>query len=167
MEPASGRRFFVTMAVDRYQHLPDDGQLKRPSTDAERVGDLLSASRYRRALPGLGEYSTVEHVKTQLSGWSKDVGLGQDDSVVFYYAGHGVVEDRDRHYLMCWSSDEKDPATTALPTEDLIRILTRTGLRNLLVILDTCYGGAGAADGAQLVLRTIARKFDDAGSGGV
>jgi hypothetical protein len=72
---------------------------------------------------------------------------------------------------MCWSSDEHDPATTALPTEDLIRILTRiltrTGLRNLLVILDTCYGGAGAADGAQLVLRTIARKFDDAGSGGV
>lgn len=167
MELASGRRFFVTMAVDRYQHLPDDGQLERPSTDAERIGVLLSASRYRRALPGLGGYSTVEHVKTQLSGWSKDVGLGQDDAVVFYYAGHGVVEDRDRHYLMCWSSDEDDPATTALPTEDLIRILTRTGLRNLLVILDTCYGGAGAADGAQLVLRTIARKFDDAGSSGV
>lgn len=167
MELASARRFFVTMAVDRYLYAPEDGQLKRSATDAERIGALLSVSRYRQALPGLGGYSTVEHVKTQLSGWSKDVGLGQDDALVFYYAGHGVVEDRDRHYLMCWSSDEGDPATTALPTEDLIRILTRTGLRNLLVILDTCYGGAGAADGAQLVLRTIARKFDDAGSCGV
>ncbi|MGB6161953.1 MAG: caspase family protein [Pseudonocardiaceae bacterium] len=167
MEPVSGRRFLVTMAVDRYQHLPEEGQLKWPSMDGERIGALLSASRYRRVLTGLGGYSTVEHVKTQLSGWSKDVGLGQDDAIVFYYAGHGVVEDRDRHYLMCWSSDEDDPATTALPTEDLIRILTRTGLRNLLVILDTCYGGAGAADGAQLVLRTIARKFNDVGSGGV
>ncbi|WP_410659463.1 caspase family protein [Amycolatopsis sp. lyj-112] len=152
------------MAVDKYQHLPADGQLRRASMDAMRIAALLTPSGYLQALPGLGEYSAVEHVRTKLSDWSKDVELGGDDTVVFYYAGHGLVQERDRHYLMCWSSREDDPDATALPTEDLVRILTRTGLRNLLVVLDTCYGGVGAADGVQLVLRTLARRFDHTGS---
>lgn len=161
----TGRRFFVAMAVDRYRNLPENAQLARPSADAAEVGTVLAANRYQHVLPGLGEYSAVEHVRTSLSGWSRDVALGPDDSVVFYYAGHGVVADRDRHYLMCWASADDDLAASALATEDLIRILTGTGLRNLLVVLDTCYGGTGAADGARTVLRTIARRLD--GSGGV
>lgn len=115
----------------------------------------------------MGNYWTAEQVRSSLSGWSKDEGLGSDDVLIFYFAGHGVVEDRDRHYLMCWNSVEDDPAATALATEDLVRLLTRTGLRNLLIVLDTCYGGAGAADGAQVVLRTITRQLNTAGSGGV
>jgi WD40 repeat protein len=155
------------MAVGRYRNLPEDAQLDQPAADAARVATLLAGRNYQHVLLGLGEYSTVEHVRTSLSGWSRDVQLGDDDAVVFYFAGHGVVADRDRHYLMCWASDEDDPATSALATEDLIRILTRTGLRNLLVVLDTCYGGEGAADGARIVLRTIARRLDGVGSGGV
>lgn len=166
-EPRSRQRLFITMAVSRYRHLPEDAQLGNPSADAERISDLLSAFGYQQALRGMGNYWTAEHVRSSLSGWSKDAGLGPDDVLIFYFAGHGVVEDRDRHYLLCWDSVEDDPAATALATEDLVRLLTRTGLRNLLIVLDTCYGGAGAADGAQLVLRTITRQLNVAGSGGV
>jgi WD40 repeat protein len=95
------------------------------------------------------------------------VGEGDDDVLVFYFAGHGLTEDRDRHYLLCSDSRQDDTAATALPTEDIVRILARTGLRNLLLILDTCYAGAGAADSAQVVLRGIARRADGDGSSGV
>ncbi|MBP2330008.1 WD40 repeat protein [Kibdelosporangium banguiense] len=164
---AEGRRIFLGMAVDRYRELPEDGRLVRPSVDAASLAQLLCASGYEHALPGMGNYWTSEHVRLSLSEWLKDTKLGADDVVVFYFAGHGMVADRDRHYLMCWNSNEEDPASTALATEDLVRILTRTGLRNLLIVLDTCYGGAGAADGSQIVLRTLARQFNDNGPGGV
>ncbi|MFI7121837.1 caspase family protein [Amycolatopsis sp. NPDC049868] len=166
-EPVRGRRYFVSMAVNRHKELPPDEQLTRSSSDAECLADLLATFGYERALQGMGNYWTAEHVRSSLSGWSKDAALGADDVVVFYFAGHGLVADRDRHYLMCWDSSDDDPAATALATEDLVRILTRTGLRNLLVVLDTCYGGTGAADGAQLVLRTISRQLNNDGSGGV
>lgn len=166
-EPRAKRRFFVSMAVDRYRDLSDDSWLTRPSADVERLAIILASAGYRQALPGMGNYWTADHVRSSLSGWSKDVDLGPDDVVIFYFAGHGLVADRDRHYLMCWNSEADDPAATALATEDLVRILTRTGLRNLLMVLDTCYGGTAAADGAQVALRTIARQFTSTDSAGV
>ncbi|MBV8992848.1 MAG: caspase family protein, partial [Pseudonocardiales bacterium] len=155
------------MAVDRYQDLPDGSWLTRPSADAERLASLLAVANYWQALPGMGNYWTADHVRSSLSEWSKDVDLGPEDVVIFYFAGHGLVASRDRHYLMCWNSGADDPAATALATEDVVRILTRTGLRNLLVVLDTCYGGIAAADGAQVALRTIARQFTSVDSAGV
>ncbi|WP_165960959.1 caspase family protein [Actinocrispum wychmicini] len=154
------------MAVDRYPDSPDGG-LTRPSVDAERLASLLAPAGYDQELAGMGNYWTADQVRSSVSEWSKHVSLGPSDVVVFYFAGHGLVADRDRHYLMCWNSDADDPAATALATEDLVRILTRTGLRNLLMVLDTCYGGTAAADGAQVALRTIARQFTSTDSAGV
>jgi len=97
-----------------------------------------------------------------LSHWSRDVQFGPDDVVVFYFAGHALVEDRDRHYLLCWDSVEDDPTATALATEDVLRILVRSGIGNVLFVLDTCYGGAGLRDAVQVALRGIARRSSDA-----
>ncbi|WP_158854075.1 caspase family protein [Saccharothrix deserti] len=162
-----GRRFFISMAVEQYRGLPDGERLIRPTADAQQFSELLAPSTYRHVLPGMGNYWSASQVRSSLSGWSKDVDLGLEDVVVFYFAGHGTVADRDRHYLMCWDSEEDDPAATALATEDVVRILTRSGLRNLLVVLDTCYGGAAAADGAQVALRTIARQANSTATSGV
>ncbi|MET9834589.1 hypothetical protein ABZ078_36065 [Streptomyces sp. NPDC006385] len=84
--------------------------------------------------------------------------------VVVYFAGHGLVQDRDRHYLLCWDSHEDDPATTALATEDLVRILCRGDLRHLLLILDTCAAGAGSAEAAGVALQSIAYRHGGAGA---
>jgi Caspase domain len=162
----SGRRFLVTMAVDRYRYLDEADPLARPVRDAERVAGLLRPHGYEHAL-GIGNYWGAQQVRESLSHWSKDTGFGENDVLVFYFAGHGLVEDRDRHYLMCWDSSEDDPAATALATEDVVRILTRHGLRSLLLVLDTCYAGAGAADGARVVLRGIARRVGGGASSGV
>lgn len=164
---ATPRRFFISMAVDEYLDAQAESRLTRPSTDARLLAELLSSSGYQQVLQGMGNYWTADHVRTSLSDWSKHVGLGPDDVVVFYFAGHGLVADRDRHYLMCWNSSEDDPAATALATEDVLRILTRSGLRNLLMVLDTCYGGVAAADGAQVALRTIARQASHTETTGV
>ncbi|WP_032917052.1 caspase family protein [Streptomyces rimosus] len=153
-----GRRFFVGLGSGRYCHLAEEDQLPGVAADIAAMEELLQEFGYRRVLVGLGEYDGAEQIRRKLSHWSRDCELKADDVVVLYFAGHGVVEDRGRHYLLCWDSREDDLAATALATEDVVRILCHGRLRQLLVVLDTCAGGAGAADGAGVVLHTLAHQ---------
>ncbi|MFC8514488.1 caspase family protein [Streptomyces sp. NPDC057257] len=160
-----GRRFFLALGVGRYCHLPAHEQLVQVPEDVRAVRELFSGLGYQPFLPGLGEYDTAEQIRQKLRHWSTDAALTADDVVVLYFAGHGLVQDRDRHYLLCWDSPaDEDAATTALATEDLVRILCRGELRHLLLILDTCAGGAGGAEAAGLALQSIAYRHVGAGS---
>ncbi len=153
-----GRRFFIALGSGRYCHLPEEEQLPQVPGDVAAMTGLFEGFGYQAVLPGLGDYDGAEQIRQKLRHWSADTRLTPDDVVVVYFAGHGLVHDRDRHYLLCWDSQDDDPATTALATEDLVRILCRGELRHLLVVLDTCGGGAGSADAAGLALQSIAYR---------
>ncbi|MGQ4384932.1 caspase family protein [Streptomyces sp. SAS_270] len=159
-----GRRFFITLGMGRYAHLPADEQLLHVPTDVRAMRELMAGCGYQEVLPGLGEYDGAEQVRQKLRHWSTDAELARDDVVVVYFAGHGLVQDRDRHYLLCWDSQDADVATTALATEDLVRILCRGELRHLLLVLDTCAAGAGSADAAGIALQSIAYRHGGAGT---
>lgn len=160
------RRFFIALGSGRYCHLAADEQLHQVPADVGLMTALFESFGYRAVLPGLGEYDGAEQIRQKLRHWSADTCLSPDDVVVVYFAGHGLVQDRDRHYLMCWDSQAEDPATTALATEDLVRILCRGDLRHLLLILDTCAAGAGSADAAGVALQSIAYRHGGSGSAG-
>lgn len=162
-----GRRFFIALGSGRYRHLSEDDQLRSVPSDVRATRELFGGFGYESVLPGLGEYDGAEQIRQKLSHWSEDEALTSDDVVVVYFAGHGSVEERDRHYLFCWDSRDGDLATTALPTEDLVRILCRGNLRHLLLILDTCAGGAGGGEASAVALRTIAYRNADADSTGL
>lgn len=161
------RRYFIALGSGRYRHLPEEDQLSSVSTDVRATAALFASFGYESVLPGLGEYDGAEQIRQKLSHWSEDTGLTSDDVVVVYFAGHGSVAERDRHYLLCWDSRDEDLATTALATEDLVRILCRGSLRHLLLILDTCAAGAGGAEASAVALRTIAYRNAHADSTGL
>ncbi|AQU67120.1 caspase family protein [Streptomyces niveus] len=161
------RRYFIALGSGRYRHLPEDEQLLSVSKDVRATASLFASFGYEPVLPGLGEYDGAEQIRQKLSHWSEDTNLTSDDVVVVYFAGHGSVAERDRHYLLCWDSRDEDLATTALATEDLVRILCRGSLRHLLLILDTCAAGAGGAEASAVALRTIAYRNAHADSTGL
>ncbi|MFK8844339.1 caspase family protein [Streptomyces sp. Ac-502] len=99
-----GRRLFIALGSGRYCNLPEEDQLPVVATDIVAMTELLEEFGYRRVLAGLGEYDGAEQIRRKLSHWSRDCELTADDVVVLYFAGHGVVEDRGRHYLLCWDS---------------------------------------------------------------
>ncbi|MDT0269130.1 caspase family protein [Streptomyces sp. DSM 44915] len=159
-----GRRFFIGFGSGRYQRLGEDEQLPSVPADLRAMARLFDRLGYAAVLPGLGEYDGADQVRQKLRHWTTDAELTDDDVVVMYFAGHGSVEERDRHYLLCWDSDDTDLAATALATEDLVRIVCKGGLRHLLLILDTCAGGAGSAEAAALALQTIAYRNTGGGT---
>ncbi|MCX5379800.1 caspase family protein [Streptomyces sp. NBC_00091] len=143
------------MGTGRYCHLPPEDQLDSVPPDIRATASLFADFGYECVLSGLGEYDGAEQLRQKLSHWSADTKLSDDDVVVVYFAGHGAVEERDRHYLLCWDTRDTDLAATALATEDLVRILCKGGLRHLLLILDTCSAGAGTAEASAAALQTI------------
>lgn len=153
-----GRRFFITLGSGRYRNLALDEQLGCVSEDIRAATELFTGFGYQVVLPGLGEYDGADAIKQKLLHWSADMAPRGDDVVVLYFAGHGAVESHDRHYLLCWDSDPDNLAATALATEDLVRILGKGELRHLLVILDTCAGGAGSAEAAAIALQRLAYR---------
>nr|WP_272919712.1 caspase family protein [Streptomyces sp. SID4945] len=146
--------------------MPEPGQLPAVEDDLASAARLFTGLGYTQVLPGLGGYDSAEQIRRKLRHWCDDVRLGPDDILVVYFAGHGAAAGRDRHYLMCWDSEPRDPVGTALATEDLVRILCRDEPRRLLLLLDTCEGGAGAADAARHALRVLAHgQGGDTGEG--
>lgn len=162
MSQESGRRFFIGLGTGRYRNLPRSDQLPQVAPDIRAMREQWVGFGYAPVLLGLGEYDTAAQIREKLSLWCADTELTSSDVVVLYFAGHGVVEERDRHYLLCWDSRAEDCAATALPTEDLVRILCKTDLRHLLIVLDTCAGAAGTGDAAATALQTIAHRQSDA-----
>ena len=72
------------------------------------------------------------------------LGCDEDDVVVLYYTSH-ADEVGERHRV--WAGDTRDSVSDTLETAHLASLmLAGTPLRNVLIILDTCFAGKGGAE---------------------
>jgi vWA-MoxR associated protein C-terminal domain/Caspase domain len=146
--------------------------LMRVASDVEEVTRILTSESqgYQRVLSDqirLG--TTAQNIKTALSNWFGSGERQPSDCVVVYWAGHGDGGGSfDHHYLFTVDSDEQDLTSTAVKTSDLIECFfpgsaRRTYPQNILLILDTCYAGAGRAKISGALADLKSKK--DGGSG--
>ncbi|MFE2889581.1 caspase family protein [Streptomyces sp. NPDC059272] len=149
------RRLFYAAGAADYHLDRNLGPLEGVKEDLVRMTALFAAEltyEPRPQVPLLN--SRAEAVRRSLVS-QDDEPFTESDTVVVYYAGHGE-HIGDRHYLMCPDSDRARPTSTALPTEDLVRIFTERKVRRLLLIVDTCYAARGAADSVREVAQQVA-----------
>jgi hypothetical protein len=67
--------------------------------------------------------------------------LGEKDSLLVYYAGHGVVDkDTSRGYWLPVDADPDLP-TNWVPTTDLTDVIKAIQARHIMVVADSCYSG--------------------------
>ncbi|MGW5654494.1 caspase family protein [Streptomyces humi] len=149
------RRLFYALGAGNYHVDGRLGPLGGVEADLARMTELFTGQLgyvRRPATPFLDR--TAREVRTDLVA-QDDEPFTVDDTLVVYYTGHGE-HIRDRHYLMCPDSDRAKPTSTALPTEDLVRIFTERNARRLLLIVDTCQAAGGAADAIRQVAHQVA-----------
>jgi Caspase domain/WD domain, G-beta repeat len=149
-----GRRLLIAAGTAHFKELADR-DLPRVPEELERIAASFAALGYERQQAAL---SFNPESKQELEKLFADLKKESraEDLVVAYYTSHGE-RDEERFYLLAHNSALSDLDGTALPAEDLARALTKGSLASqVLLILDACYAGAGAAEFAQIANRLAA-----------
>lgn len=143
-----GRLIGVVVGVDAYRH-EDVARLQFAVRDAQTAATALTsaADRYYSGAdirPLLDDAATPEQI---LASLQEAVAAGrQGDTLIFYFAGHGVIDTDGRYYLMTSASSPDRLAETAVPWSRISPLLQRSKSR-VVVFLDSCHSGrAGQAE---------------------
>jgi WD40 repeat protein len=163
------RRFLIATATARYRHQPD---WDRPGLVQARqdIIDLFTQQLGYRQATDLRLDPTERELTETLRAFCRSPELREDDLVAVYIAGHGEVLDEldgGGHVLLTHDTDPDD-ITDALQTEHLARkMLLGTRVRNLLLMLDTCYSGQGNHELTATALTDIGYRWTASPGGGL
>ncbi|MFE0460452.1 SAV_2336 N-terminal domain-related protein [Kitasatospora sp. NPDC058965] len=150
--PGAGRRFLITIGVPRSR---DAGSADPAATDPgahgrtafDDPGDLArDVARVRAAFEGLGYLPVLpelaagpdsEAVLRSVDAWVDRAGLGPEDAVAVYFAGHAVVTPDGETTLLL--GDNLSGKAWGLTVAALHRAFAG-GIGGLMLLLDTCAG---------------------------
>lgn len=86
----------------------------------------------------------------------------ENDTLVFFFSGHGFAPKRGEMYLACRDFDPANPETTGISVNFLRDALMKCKAKSLLIFLDACHSGAfnedSGIDGKLLATELAARK---------
>ncbi len=156
------RNLAVIIGINNYSNsIPE---LETPVADAEELAKILQEHYQYEVLKLLNEKATLKELNALLQGFKQKtlhvpdqtVQIEEDDRLIFYFAGHGIVpadglENKDNlgGYLVPQDArgdillqKQIEINKILLPMQDLHDALTELPCRHLLVILDCCFAGA-------------------------
>src|SRR5215471_4040534 len=132
----------IVIGVSQYLELPQAQWLQYAHQDARSFADLLK-SRMVGVPPEnvkmlLNSEATTRNIKEVLGSWLRD-NSGPDDIVYVYFAGHGVVDDKQNEaYFVTYDTKPGEWYSTAYGMAELKRILGTLQYRHLVLITDAC-----------------------------
>ena len=137
--------------------------LRYSAVDCQGLGDALTEAA--REFPQkqviihhdfAAQTPTLETVRTSLS--EIILAAKPQDTVLFYFSGHGVLELQNQQVVLCLSDTQKDDLlNTALKVQELLQMLGSCAAHQQLVWLDACHSGS-------MTLRGSRGDFDAQGS---
>lgn len=141
------KKIGIVVGINEYQddRIPD---LDLAVSDADTVARLLKAFYgFDEVYPLFNEKANFENLRAFISDTLRKA--GSNDLVVFYFAGHGNqvtnIEDQDEGYLLpCdanLDSDSKNISMDYLRRQSLL-----SPAKDMLFIIDVCYGGLGIVE---------------------
>src|SRR5258705_4094884 len=141
-----GVRWALVVGVSQYRYLPPGAQLKFANRDAQDFAAFLGTAR-GGALPAANvrvltdEQATLAQVRSALDGWL--VQSAQPNDIVYvFFAGHGVLDDRDDGYFVAHDSDPQNLHATALSFQEVDGALSnRIKAGQVVLIADACHAG--------------------------
>lgn len=84
--------------------------------------------------------------------------LGKNTDVIFYYAGHGIPDERTKDAFLIPADGVGSNTETMYSLKKLYNGLADSGADNVMVFLDACFSGATRGDGMVVEARGVALK---------
>jgi WD40 repeat protein len=80
-------------------------------------------------------YSAIQSLAKKLKR------IPENDMVIVFFAGHGVLDENFDFRFGTWALDAMNPNTTAILYDDIHRLLDGISPRNKLLLIDACHSG--------------------------
>jgi hypothetical protein len=134
----------LVIGVESYRDLP---RVENARDDAKRVRDYLHDVV---DLPDdhiimlTDDKASLTDINKYVDAWLPRMARGAN-RLYFYFAGHGSPDvNTGAAHLVPWDGDPRFLKETAIDLGDLYRRLAQSGVREVVVMLDACFSGAGA-----------------------
>ncbi len=135
-----GNLYVISIGVSKYKDSRFD--LTYPSKDAtdiiNELGNNKSLFKQIFTIPLTDEDVTKENI-SKLQERLKNI--KPEDAVIFFIAGHGVLDDQFDYYFATHDMDFNDPKARGLSYDDLQQIIGSLKALKKLLIMDTCHSG--------------------------
>jgi hypothetical protein len=137
----------VVIGINHYDHLP---LLSGCVNDAQSVANTLEehydgTSNFLQPLLMVADSASTGISKSDIKNAARELFEDQSEVALFYFAGHGYLEDESSGYL-CGS--ECEAGDDGVLMADIMRMASKSPASNKVVILDSCHSGlAGNRDG--------------------
>jgi hypothetical protein len=164
----AAQRKALVVGISDYTSLQ---QLDFCKNDGTEVYDVLSSLRYdiSRKNKLVGEVKG-ETLRDAIYDFFDDRRNSLDDTLVFYYSGHGVPDVDGEMYLASSDTDPDKPYRRGFSFEDLRKRMENTIATRVVVILDCCYSGSAkiskgneedSAKRGRLIIEQKSRKLPE------
>lgn len=133
------KRKALVVGISRYEELQD---LVPCESDAVKMCTLLRNSGYclfdfNDHL--IGSVSFFDLRSSIVNFFTTDV--GPEDTLIFYFSGHGLIDQTGRHYLSTSQVCPEKPYSHGYPLEELLQMAKASISRRIIIMLDCCYSG--------------------------
>ncbi len=158
----TGKQIITVVGIDEY---PSPNRLHNAVRDATGVARFFDDSLdYKTPIPPLlNGQATFDNINRLLDEQLPSL-LSENDSLVLFFAGHGIVD--DHHGYLLPVDGDPDQLARCIELTSFLERVDALPAKHILVILDACYAGAAFNVSLQFrfeqpdVKRDVVRKFN-------
>jgi hypothetical protein len=157
--------YALIIGIEKYGDLPAATYAER---DAAAAADFAAAM----GVPALNistltdDHATRAGLAKKLEGWLAN-NVNEKSTVYFYYSGHGAPDTKTgQAYLVPFDGDPEYLEQTAYPLKRLYEKLGALKAKRVIVMLDSCFSGAGGRSVLAKGARPLVAKVDTCFSSG-
>ncbi|MBI3565269.1 MAG: caspase family protein [Elusimicrobia bacterium] len=156
--------YALVVGIEQYQRVPKADYAER---------DARTMKEYLQGL-GVPEENVIlltgaEATRTGLAKYLEEWlprNVAPDSRVYIYYSGHGAPDPKDGSaYLLPWDGDASFLKSSAYPVARLYESLGALKAKEVVVMLDSCFSGAGGRSVIAAGARPLVTVKDTAGAG--
>ena len=128
----------LVIGISDYNHLQS---LDFCKNDGETISKILKSLNYKIFDTLIG-YVKWDIMRDAIFDFFEDPKINPNDTLIFYYSGHGVPDSNGDIYLSTSELHPDNPRKRGFAFDDLTKLLQECISTKIVMILDSCYSGS-------------------------
>ncbi len=146
----------IIIATEIYQDT-QISTVRYAKNDAEELASVIEEHGYLSPNITLMVNNSATKTRIESTLRSRFYSLEKDDSLLFFYAGHGFSKNGD-NFITCHDTVLSDLQATSIPLQMLFTELRKSKCQKIILLLDCCNSGLTTNEGMRSLLSDMTDK---------